>query len=164
MRTAIIYYSMSGNTKYVADKIAEGIKTSGEVDIIRIEPKKAYPDKGAKKFFWGGKSAVMGETPALQPYDFDIEKYDRIIFGTPVWASTFVPPLRTFINENQAVKDKKIAVFACFSGGGADKAINKMKKHIGIEKFEAELILIDPKDKVKKEDDEKMAEFCSMLM
>ncbi|MBR1929909.1 MAG: hypothetical protein IJ833_00290 [Lachnospiraceae bacterium] len=56
----------------------------------------------------------MGETPALQPYEFNIEKYDRIIFGTPVWASTFVPPLRTFINDNPDVKDKKIAVFTSF--------------------------------------------------
>lgn len=163
MRTAIVYYSMSGNTKYVADKIADGIKTSGEVEIIRIEPGKAYPDKGAKKFFWGGKSAVMGETPALQPYEFNIEKYDQIIFGTPVWASTFAPPLRSFINENPDVKDKKIAAFTCFSGGGADKAIDKMKKYIGIEKFEAELILIDPKNKVKEEDNKKIAEFCSVL-
>lgn len=164
MKTAIIYYSMSGNTAYAAEKIAEEIKASGEVDIIRIEPKKAYPDKGAKKFFWGGKSAVMGETPALQPYEFNIEKYDRIIFGTPVWASTFVPPLRTFIQVNPNVKEKKIAVFACFSGGGADKAIDKMKKYLGIEKFEAELILIDPKDKEKEEDDAKIAEFCSALI
>ena len=163
MRTAIVYYSMSGNTKYVADKIADGIKDSGEVDIIKIEPKKAYPDKGARKFIWGGKSAVMGETPALQPYKFSIEKYDRIIFGTPVWASTFVPPLRTFINDNRDIKDKKIAVFTCSSGGGADKAIDKMKKYIGIEKFEAELILIDPKENVKVEDEEKMVKFCSML-
>lgn len=163
MKTAIVYYSMSGNTKYTAKKIAAGIKTSGEVDIIRIEPKKAYPDKGAKKFLWGGKSAVMGETPALQPYEFNIEEYDRIILGTPVWASTFAPPLRTFINENRNIKEKKIAVFTCFSGGGADKAIDKMKKYIGIEKFEAELILTDPKDNIKAEDDERIAEFCSML-
>ncbi len=154
---------MSGNTKYVADKIADGIKAAGEADIIRIEPKKAYPDKGAGKFFWGGKSAVMGEKPALQPYEFNIDKYDRIIFGTPVWASTFVPPLRTFINENPDVKDKKIAVFTCFSGGGADKAIEKMKKYIGIERFEAELILVDPKDNQKHEDDEKIRAFCNRL-
>lgn len=164
MRTAIVYYSMSGNTKYVADKIADGLKASGEVDIIRIESKKAYPDKGAKKFFWGGKSAVMGETPALQPYEFNMAKYDRIIFGTPVWASTFVPPLRTFIHENPDVKGKKIAVFTCFSGGGADKAIDKMKKYLGVKNFEAELILIDPKDKVKAEDDVQIAEFCSALV
>ncbi len=164
MRTAIIFYSMSGNTKYVADKIADRLKASGEVDIIRIELEKAYPDKGAKKFLWGGKSAVMGEKPALKPYEFCIKQYDRIIFGTPIWASTFAPPLRTFINENQNVKEKKIAAFVCFSGGGADKTLRKLRTHIGIEQFEAELILIDPKDKVKVEDDEKIAEFCSALI
>lgn len=163
MRTAIVYYSMSGNTKYVADKIADGIKASGEVDIIRIEPKKAYPDKGAKKFFWGGKSAVMGEKPKLLPYEFDADKYDRIIIGTPVWASTFVPPIRTFLQEHKDMTDKKWAVFACFSGGGADKAMEKLKGFIGIEEFEAELILIDPKDNQKQEDEEKIRAFCRAL-
>lgn len=160
MTTAIVYYSMSGNTKYVADKIAERI----EADIIRIDPVKAYPDKGAKKFIWGGKSAVMGEKPALLPYELNVEKYDRIILGTPVWASNFVPPIRTFIKENPNIHGKKLAVFTCFSGGGADKAIEKMKRYIGIEKFEAELILVDPKESVKAEDDEKIGMFCQKLM
>lgn len=159
MKTAIVYYSMSGNAKYVADKIAEKIGA----DIIRIEPVKAYPDKGAKKFIWGGKSAVMGEKPALQPYEFSIEQYDRIILGTPVWASNFAPPIRTFIKENPDIHEKKIAVFTCFSGGGADKAIEKMKKYIGIEEFEAELILVDPKENRKVEDDEKIDVFCHRL-
>lgn len=74
----------------------------------------------------------MGETPALQPYEFNIEKYDRIIFGTPVWASTFVPPFRTFIQVNPNVKEKKITVFTCFRGGGADKAIDKMKSILAL--------------------------------
>ena len=159
MTTAIVYYSMSGNTKYVANKIAERI----EADIIRIDPVKAYPDKGAKKFIWGGKSAVMGEKPALHPYEFNVEKYDRIILGTPVWASNFAPPIRTFIKENPNIHGKKLAVFTCFSGGGADKAIEKMKKYIGIEKFEAELVLVDPKENMKAEDDEKIGVFCKRL-
>ncbi|MDO5390117.1 MAG: hypothetical protein Q4F24_03355 [Eubacteriales bacterium] len=33
---------------------------------------KAYPDKGAKRFIWGGMSAVMGEKPALHPYEFNV--------------------------------------------------------------------------------------------
>ena len=159
MKTAIVYYSMSGNTKYVADKIAEKLGA----DIIRIEPVKAYPDEGAKKFIWGGKSAVMGEKPVLQPYEFSLEKYDRIILGTPVWASNFAPPIRTFIKENPDIREKKIAVFTCFSGGGADKAIDKMKKYIGIDGFEAELILVDPKESRKVEDDEKIDMFCQRL-
>ena len=159
MKTAIVYYSMSGNTKYVADRIAERI----EADIIRIDPVKAYPDKGVEKFIWGGKSAVMGEKPALHPYEINVEKYDRIILGTPVWASNFAPPIRTFIKENPNIHGKKLAVFTCFSGGGADKAIEKMKKYIGIEKFEAELVLVDPKENMKAEDDEKIGVFCQKL-
>ena len=53
MKTAIVYYSLEGNTKYTADKISELLKTSCEVDVIRIEPEKSYPNKGFKKFFWG---------------------------------------------------------------------------------------------------------------
>lgn len=159
MKTAIVYYSMSGNTKYVADKIAEKI----EADIIRIEPVKAYPNKGAKKFIWGGKSAVMGEKPRLQPYEFNVQNYDRIILGTPVWASNFAPPIRTFIKEKPDIFGKKIAIFTCFSGGGADKAIEKMKKYIGIKNFEAELILVDPKENMKVEDNEKIEIFCQRL-
>ena len=159
MKTAIVYYSMSGNTKFVAEKIAERI----EADVIRIEPVKAYPDQGAKKFIWGGKSAVMGEKPDLLPYEFKAEQYDRIIIGTPVWASSFAPPIRTFLHENKSISEKKIAIFTCFSGGGADKAIHKMKKYIGIDEAEAELVLIDPKEKVKPEDDAKIEEFCLRL-
>ena len=160
MKTAIVYYSMSGNTKFIADKIAENI----DADVIRIEPVKAYPDSGVRKFIWGGKSAVMGNTPKLQPYDFDADKYDTIIFGTPVWASTFTPPIRTFIEENKAsLAEKKIAVFICFSGGGADKAIDKLKKYIGISKFAAELVLVDPKEKLDSENEKKVKEFCELL-
>ena len=92
MKTAIVYYSMSGNTKMVAEIIAKELSA----DLIEIKPVKDYPDKGARKFIWGGMKAVMGEKPQLNPYEFNGD-YDRIIFATPVWASSFTPPIRTFI-------------------------------------------------------------------
>ena len=72
MRTAVVYYSMSGNCKFVAEQIAAVL----QCDLIRIEPVETYPDKGFKKFYWGGKSAVMGEQPELKPYDFDSAEYE----------------------------------------------------------------------------------------
>ncbi len=163
MKTAIVYYSMLGNTEYSAKKIAEELAKNGEADLIRIEPEKAYPDKGARKFLWGGKSAVMGDKPALKPYTFDIGQYERIIFGFPVWASNITPPIRTFLEENSGLKEKKLAAFVCFSGGGAQKAIDRLKSAIGVEKLDAELILVDPKDKPKSENDEKISAFCAQL-
>lgn len=160
MKTAIVYYSMSGNTEQTAEKIAERIGAQ----LIRIDPVKEYPSKGFRKFLWGGKSAVMGDTPKLQPYRFD-GNCDRIIFGTPVWASSMTPPIRSFIKENlTALKDKRIAVFVCCSGGGAEKAIARLKDLLGVDSLESEMILIDPKDKPSAENEAKIKAFCEKLI
>ena len=158
MRTLIVYYSLEGNTAYAADKIASVIGA----DILRIEPVKNYPDKGFRKFFWGGKSAVMAETPKLQPYDFNAEDYERIVFGFPVWAGNVTPPIRTFVRENR-LDGKRIAAFASQSGSGAEKAFDRLKKALGIDSLEAELVLIDPKVKPSAENDRKIKEFCAKL-
>ena len=160
MKTAVVYYSMSGNCEYTAKKIAKAM----DADLIRLEPVKAYPDSGARKFLWGGKSAVMGEAPALKPYQFQAQAYDRIIFGFPVWASLPTPPLRTFIRENEGkLKGKKLAAFACQSGNGAEKALAKLKKMLNVDSLEAELILIDPMDKTTPEKDRAIDDFCVNL-
>lgn len=160
MKTAIIYYSLSGNAAYVADIVSKELTA----DVLSLQVKKEYPKSGFRKFYWGGKSAVMGEEPELMEYDIDLNAYDLIILGTPVWAGTFTPPLRTFIKENRNVlKDKKIAVFACHSGGGAEKMLKKLKDFIGIDKLEAQLILTDPKDKETPENKEKILTFCQDL-
>ena len=158
MKTLMVYYSLEGNTEYAVNKIAE---TCG-FDTLRLVPVNKYPDRGFKKFFWGGKSSVMAETPELEPYMFDSDSYDRIIFGFPVWAGNVTPPIRTFVKEND-LKGKRIAAVACQSGAGAEKAFGKLKAAIGIDALEAELVLIDPKTKQSAENDRKIKEFCSKL-
>ena len=158
MKTLIVYYSHDGNTADTARKIADACG----FDTLRLAPAKAYPESGFRKFFWGGKSAVMAETPALEPYDFDAGAYDRIVFGFPVWAGNVTPPLRTFIKE-QNLAGKQIAAFACQSGAGAEKAFGKLKAALGIPTLEAELILIDPKDKPSDENERKIEAFCAAL-
>ena len=70
MKTLVVYFSLEGNTDYVAEMIKE--KTGA--DLLRLVPKKAYHDKGFAKFFWGGKSIgktggnsiiKVGQTPDL---------------------------------------------------------------------------------------------------
>ncbi len=160
MRTLIVFYSMSENCAYTANQIA---RQTG-ADLLRIDPEKTYPDTGFKKFFWAGKSAVMGEAPALQPYTFRSGDYDRIIFGFPVWAGTIAPPIRTFIKENKAeLSGKKIAAFTCMSGNGGIRALEKLKSLLGADTLEAEMVLIDPKEKPNPENEESIRAFCGKL-
>ena len=160
MKTIVVYYSMGGNTQWAAEQIAAQLGA----DLLRVEPQKAYPDKGFKKFFWGGKAAVMAETPALDPYRFDASAYERVIFGFPVWAGNVTPPLRTFVKENKAaLRDCRKAAFACQSGSGAEKAFEKLKEALGVSSRDAELVLIDPKDRPDAANRQKIADFCAAL-
>ena len=160
MKTAVVYYSMSGNTAETAKKIAE----AAAARLVEIRPVKAYPDRGVRKFLWGGKSAVMAETPALQPYDFDAENYDRIVIGFPVWASNMAPPVRTFVQENKAaLQGRQIMAFACQSGNGAEKAFRKLAECLGREALDATLVLIDPKDRPRAENERRLQEFLRRL-
>ena len=161
MKTAIIYYSMGGNTAWAAGKISEGL----DADLIEIRPVKAYPDKGFRKFLWGGKSAMMAETPELEPYTFDAGKYDRIVIGFPVWAGNMAPPVRTFVTENrEALSGKRIFAFACQSGTGAEKAFEKLRMCIGAEKLAGTMILIDPKTRPKQDNERKIGEFRETVL
>ena len=160
MRELIVYYSMTGNTEDTAGKIA-AIRGA---DLLRIDPVKAYPDKGFIKFLWGGRSAVMAESPKLKPYEFDPDRYDRVIIGFPIWAGTFAPPVRTFVKENaEALKTKNIAVFACMGGSSAEKAFGKLAALMGRDSFDAQLVLTDPLIKKDESDGERISEFCTAL-
>ena len=160
MKTVVVYYSMGGNTDLAAREIADRLGAS----LLRLEPEKAYPDKGFRKFFWGGKSAVMAETPRLKPYAFDAEEVSDVILGFPVWAGNVAPPLRTFVRDNlPELKGLRLHAFACQSGSGAEKAFGRLQACLGGESLGEKLVLIDPRDKPSPENQGKIEAFCAAV-
>ena len=161
MKTAIVYYSMGGNTAWAAEKLAKALNA----DLVEVKPAKAFPDKGIRKFLWGGKSAVMAETPALLPCSFNPDLYDQVVIGFPVWAGTIAPPIRTFASENRdALCGKQLAAFACQGGAGAEKAFGKLLECLGRDSFRATLVLIDPKDRPDPGNEGKIKSFGDQLL
>ena len=148
---------MNGNTALIAEKLAKRL----QADVIEIKPETAYPDKGLRKFLWGGKSAVMAETPKLMPYTFEADFYEQIIIGFPVWAANIAPPIRSFVNDND-LAGHMIAAYACESGSGGEKALKKLEECIG-QPLSATAIFIDPKDRPKIENERKLQEFISQV-
>ena len=126
MSTLIVYFSLEGNTAYIADELARRL----EADTLRRVPREAYHTGGFKKYFWGGKSAVMSEAPELEPYDVDPAGYDLIILGTPVWAGRCTPPLRTFLTRHR-LTGKRVAAFACASGNSPMRAFDQLAELVG---------------------------------
>ena len=159
MKSVVVYYSLSGNTAWVAGRIAEKLGA----ELLPVEPRKAYPARGAAKFFRGGKSAVFEETPPLKPCPPLPQDAEQVIFGFPVWAGNVAPPIRSFVKEyGDFLRGKTFAAFACQSGSGAEKALGKLRECLGAE-LRSALILIDPKVKPSEEKERQIAAFCESI-
>lgn len=154
MKTAIVFYSMHGNVRYVSEKVAKELGA----DLIELKPVKAYPDKGAMQFLWGGSAVTFKKKPDLEPYSFNASDYDLVIIGTPVWASNFTPPLRTFF-ENNDLAGKKIAVIATSGGGNSTKCLQAIKEAAKADSLAATLSLVDPKDKPSEDVEKQISQF-----
>jgi len=55
---------------------------------------------------------VMKEIPEIFDIKNNIDEFDNIIIGTPVWAWTYSPPMQALFKKYE-IKDKKVAVFCC---------------------------------------------------
>lgn len=145
MRTLIIFYSLEGNTKFIANSINEELQG----DIIELKPKKSIPNKGFKKYLWGGKQVMFGEKPEIEDINIYLDNYDLIVFGTPVWASNFAPVFNTFFAKYH-INNKKIALFCCHGGGKEGKTFLKFKEQLKENKFLGEIEFEEP---LKKDSD-----------
>ena len=112
MKVAVIYYSCEGNCVLVADNM----KTVFNADTFRIMTMDAKKRYGAGLMIWGCLQVFMKKKPALAPLPVDINAYDLIILGTPVWAGSPAPAMVSFL-ENAKISGKKIALFCCHGGG-----------------------------------------------
>lgn len=140
MSTLVVYFSFTGSTKFIAEKIAETMNA----DIAQLKTSKEYPAEGFKKYFFGGKSVIFGEKPDLVNEPIDWNRYDTIIIGTPVWAGSFAPPIKSFISQYK-IRGKRIALFASHGGGGAKKCFAKLKKELSGNEFICEIDFVEPK-------------------
>lgn len=148
MNTLVVFYSLEGNTKIVADILAEELDS----DYIELKPDKEIPKGGLTKFFWGGKSVLFHEKPKLVNELPDIDQYDTIYIGTPIWASSYSPPIASFL-DSVTIKNKKLAFFACHAGGGTQKCFEKLKNDLPDNTIIGTISFTDPskeeRDKIK---------------
>lgn len=139
MKIAVIYYSLEGNTKKVAEKIADKFNA----DIYEIkEVKGSVPTSGFFKYFWGGKQVVTKKKPEIEDLNINIDEYDVLFIGTPSWVATYAPVFRTFFSKYE-IKGKKIGLF-CSHGGGPGETIKKMENELIGNEIIARFDLIEP--------------------
>lgn len=149
----VVYYSFEGNTKLIAEAIAEELGA----DLLQLRLKKEMKSKGFMKYLWGGSQVMMKKEPELLPLDKNPENYELIFIGTPVWAWSFAPPLKTFF-KTVSLKNKKVALFSC-NGGQNGKTFEKMKIELAGNDIIGEMEFFEPLLKEKEKNINKAVEW-----
>jgi flavodoxin len=159
MKTLIVYYSLEGNTDFIAKKLASEM----DADLERLKPKNDIEGKSFKKFFWGGKQVLFGEMPELESFELNLEEYDLIIFGTPVWAGSFTPAFKTLFSK-YSFENKRVAVFCCHDGGKG-KIFEKFKTELKDSNIiaETEFVKTSKNRETRQKEAGKWAKYLSLI-
>lgn len=119
----IIYFSYTGNTKKVAQKIQE--ITGG--DCIEIEMVHPYSDDYNAVVAQGQEEVNRGYLPSIQTRIENIGEYDTIWLGFPIWWYTMAPPVASFLASHD-LADKTIAPFITNGGWGVGHSMEDIQK------------------------------------
>ncbi len=130
MKYLIAYYSFEGNTAAAAEEMKKLLEAKGETaDLYEIKAKKNPKPSGFLKFATGGFYALTQKDPGIDPVTADVNAYDRLIIGTPIWASNPPGAIKAFIAQ-AAPLGRDCALFACSGGGNSGKTFAKLAKYL----------------------------------
>ncbi len=156
MKAIVVYFSLSGHTKYVAEAVA----TRLGAEVLRLETRRPYPHNRAMQMVVGGFAAMVGRSRRLKPYRFGKGKYDLVVLATPVWASRIVPPMKRFLKEH-ALEEIPVGLIACCAGGETKGALEMLRAQA--KNVVAELSLVDPSAQNAEKNRAAIDEFCGKL-
>ena len=111
MKTLIVYFSYAGNTALAAEHLKAALNAETLELKLSNEKKRTKPGK----FFWA-MSLMFSKKAMLKPYNVDINAYDLVVLGTPVWGGHPSPVIAAFLNQTK-FHGKKIALLCCHASG-----------------------------------------------
>ena len=122
----VTYFSASGVTAKVAHNLAEMLKA----DIKEIKPKVMYSHADLDWNNKNSRSTVEMNNPDARPEiaaQIDIDAYDKIFVGFPIWFYTAPRIINTFL-ESADFTGKKVYLFATSGGSGLGKTVETLRK------------------------------------
>lgn len=125
MKTLVAYFSASGTTKMVANRLAGAIGA----DIFEIEPKIPYSNQDLDWTNKNSRSSLemndRSSRPEVAKKVSNMEQYDKIFVGFPIWWYVAPTIINSFL-EQYDLSGKTIVPFATSGGSG----MGETNKHL----------------------------------
>lgn len=124
----VAYFSASGVTANVAKEIAQAVNA----DLYEIKPETPYSSADLNWMDKQSRSSVemtdINCRPAIVKDNLDIQQYQTILIGFPIW--WYVEPriIDTFL-DSYDFTGKALIPFATSGGSSIEKSVQNLKKH-----------------------------------
>lgn len=123
-RALIAYYSMTGNTRKIADEIRDAMDPDVQVELEEIrEPR---PRRGVPGVARALVDALLRREPPLAPVSHNPRDYDLLVLGGPIWAGRMASPVRSYARLYGS-RAPQVAFFCTEGGNGADRAFAEIE-------------------------------------
>ena len=123
----VCYFSASGTTKRVAEKVASAING----DLFEIEPKEKYSDDDLDWMNKQSRSSIEMSSnikPEIINKVSNLEDYDAICLAFPIWWYKEPTIIDKFLEENN-MNGKKIFVFVTSGSSSIDSTYKSLQKN-----------------------------------
>ena len=123
MKPLVVYYSLTGKTKLVAQAIAEALNTT----LLEIKETKPVPRPFV--YLIGGFAATINRGSKINPVDVDLKQHETIFIGSPTWNSRPTPAINSFIYQTN-FEGRSIIPFFTMGGDNSEKALGNITAKI----------------------------------
>lgn len=124
---AVIYFSVTGNTKEVAGYI----KDATNADIFEIIPQEKYTDEDidySNNNSRANREQISDNARPEISNDIDTTSYDTIFLGYPIWWGTVPKIIYTFLDNND-LSGKTVIPFCTSGGSGIKQSMSDLKEY-----------------------------------
>lgn len=126
MKKIVVYFSCTGYTK----KMANTIKDKLNLDIFEIVPKTLYTEEDLNWMNKESRSSIemsdMNSRPEILNKIDNIDEYDTIFIGYPIWWGKAPTIINTFL-ESYNLENKTIIPFATYHSSGIGESDKYLK-------------------------------------
>jgi len=124
-KVLVLYYSITNTTKQMAEYIQQ--KTGADIELL--EPVDTYPTEYGEIIARSGQEREGNVLPELKPLKSNLDNYDIIFLGYPIWFGTYAQPLKTLINSG-ALNGKTVVPFCTSGSSGVAESVNNLKQAV----------------------------------
>lgn len=134
-KTLVVYYSYTNNVKSIVNALSSQI----ECDVVEIEPAQKGLDYAADNYAIGSAQIAAirdnpndaASYPAIDPVNVNLDEYDTVIIGAPLWWSQMAAPLQTFLfNNAEKMVGKNICLIVSSHSSGISGVVADAKRLI----------------------------------